>query len=272
MHFVPLWELWWEHCIRFEPCDGHKGCVYLQCGIVVAITITAKIRGFFTKISIRIPVCNISYPDFEIIFWNYVLRTQVVFEQNELREILSGSEDSELSEDEIDESCTKQQTSTANSDDEYYDEGEAPYVKFTNVNRKNMKWRTVAQSNLEEIAFHGNELLSENILQLNISGLGLKQIIEEPTRVCNSSSTLIDHVVIVEDSLVINSGVIDLHGVSDHCTDIQSELFLRDLNSIPWDIMYRMNTIDEKVTFFNHAILDLFNTLAPLKLCKFHKP
>lgn len=96
----------------------------------------------------------------------------VAVERHIPREIPSGSEDSELSDDEIDEPCTSTQLTPMNYDNDEYDtEDEIPlsqYITLKKPNKKNIKWkRTITTKNVEEITFQGNELLANNILQLN---------------------------------------------------------------------------------------------------------
>lgn len=45
---------------------------------------------------------------------------------------------------------------------------------------------------------------------------GLHQIVEEPTRISNFSSTLIDFILVTDPSLVLNKAILDMHGISDH--------------------------------------------------------
>lgn len=44
----------------------------------------------------------------------------------------------------------------------------------------------------------------------------LTQIISEPTRITGTSETLIDHIIVSNDDLIIDKGVVSVHNISDH--------------------------------------------------------
>ncbi|KAK9747503.1 hypothetical protein QE152_g5270 [Popillia japonica] len=126
-----------------------------------------------------------------------------------------------------------------------------------------------------------------------LSSIGIKQLIDCPTRLTDSSRSLLDLILVTDDNIIVDSGVVNCH-VSDHdfvfCSvtnnDLQSRPTLRtfrsfknisfvdfqsDLRSIHFDRMLRLNTIEDKVHFFNTSILDLFNQYAPLIFRTFTK-
>jgi hypothetical protein len=47
--------------------------------------------------------------------------------------------------------------------------------------------------------------------------------------------------------------------------NINKEQFIRDIENLPWHLMYRMAQIDSKVDFFTDGILEVINIHAPLK-------
>jgi len=121
-----------------------------------------------------------------------------------------------------------------------------------------------------------------------MEGMGLRQVINSPTRVTGTSSTLIDHIFTADSSLIVRTEVVDLHGVSDHflicasvnidinvgevsptvsrnLSGIMYEAFFQDLQDIPWHTMYSFPSIDDKVNFFNYVLLALFDAHAPLR-------
>lgn len=123
---------------------------------------------------------------------------------------------------------------------------------------------------------------------------GLQRLINEPTRVTVKSATLLDVILFSNDELVSNSGVLE-NDFSDHSlvfVELQilqerntplfktyrdfrgfSELvFYEHLKSLPWRILYELQTIDEKIEFLNDNILLLLDIHAPLKIARITKP
>lgn len=124
---------------------------------------------------------------------------------------------------------------------------------------------------------------------------GLFQIIDEPTRITQYSSTLIDPIFISNTNIVKNHGTINADIITDHrlvFCDLAIEIFKRkskmhtyrdfryfnqqqfdnDLNSIPWHEILYINNIDEKIYTLTNNILRLFNTHAPIRTARMNKP
>jgi len=120
-----------------------------------------------------------------------------------------------------------------------------------------------------------------------LSTFNMEQIITEPTRISDRSSTLID-LICVDSKNVREVGAKDIN-ISDHlmvhatldfkiaessysvfCYRALSRIdvidFQRDLEQTPWNLIYEMENIDEKVTFLNNTILNIFDIHAPLKI------
>lgn len=111
-----------------------------------------------------------------------------------------------------------------------------------------------------------------------------RQIIQSSTRITEESETLIDVIIVNNDLEVLESDVLDIC-LSDHniiaCKininfvnsnnintfrsykNFHKESFQNDLNVIDWNTMYRMESLDEKVEYFNNIIIDLFDKHAP---------
>ncbi|XP_031330766.1 uncharacterized protein LOC116161527 [Photinus pyralis] len=123
-----------------------------------------------------------------------------------------------------------------------------------------------------------------NILEI----YNLHQIISDPTRITNTSSTLIDVICVNKTRKVLNSGTMDAENISDHrlvhCTidlDVEKptnrKLIMKDFrNFIPeefeydaaricWNHVYNLSDIDTKLNFFNNAILAVYDIHAPLR-------
>jgi len=123
----------------------------------------------------------------------------------------------------------------------------------------------------------------------------LKQIINEPTRITAASATLIDFVVCDADLPIVGSGVCEVHGLSDHSlvycllelgavrsqpvtftyrniNNVNIELFNEHLRSIPWEVIFDIEDINEKMEFLNTNILQLFDFHAPVITRSASKP
>lgn len=125
--------------------------------------------------------------------------------------------------------------------------------------------------------------------------LGLVQVIDVPTRITPSSSTLIDFILTTDKEMVITSGAESGALVSDHefvycitnvlytyrvplyktCRDfkyLNHKQFENDLRSIPWNNIYDLQDIDSKVNFINENIMCLLDLHAPFRTYRITKP
>ena len=119
---------------------------------------------------------------------------------------------------------------------------------------------------------------------------GLHQLINKPTRVTPTSSTLIDHIYATNPSIVSNVDVPAI-GISDHysvcctvaCKDITSvntkhssivyrcfkhfneQAFLTDLSLVPFNYVYNFDDPDSALSHLTEALLTVANKHAPLK-------
>ena len=135
---------------------------------------------------------------------------------------------------------------------------------------------------------HVNNLLSV------LEQFNLRQIIEEPTRITESKSTLIDLVIVTNEERIVEKAVLDCD-ISDHqmvCFKVKVsngnskprmytyrnfnnfvyDSFHNDLLSIPWDTIFYIQEINEKVTYLAQNIVALFDVHAPLVTSRFTKP
>uniref|UniRef100_A0A1Y1M3U5 Reverse transcriptase domain-containing protein n=1 Tax=Photinus pyralis TaxID=7054 RepID=A0A1Y1M3U5_PHOPY len=125
---------------------------------------------------------------------------------------------------------------------------------------------------------------------------GHKQIIDVPTRIGKTCSTLIDYMVTSDDIDVLESGATCMDGISDHhlvyckfptiCLNSYSPTyytyrdfrrfdiaaFESDLMSHDWHQMFALTNIDEKVNFLNLRILATFDKHASRKTVKITRP
>lgn len=127
-----------------------------------------------------------------------------------------------------------------------------------------------------------------------LDSVGLKQIIEQPTRLTRTSATLIDLILVSNDSLINDKGVVDC-GFSDHdlvyftfrvgglprlpafrsyrdFKNVDWELFNAELTGIPFHRIFYMSDINSKVEYFNYCLLNHFDRHAPMITRRFTKP
>lgn len=121
-----------------------------------------------------------------------------------------------------------------------------------------------------------------------ISMRNLEQLVQEPTRITNTSATLLDLVLTNVPERCSSVSVYHNRAISDHglvlvdinikkpkpkpkyvsvrsLHKIDSELFLKDLHSLNWQDIYVINDVDEKINLFNDLIRILYDKYAPLK-------
>lgn len=127
-----------------------------------------------------------------------------------------------------------------------------------------------------------------------IDNFGLKQIIDQPTRISATSMTLID-LVICSDNLIVSDFTVENFNLSDHCLvncklkfpnstteplyytyrcfkNFNYEQFYNDLSNLPFQLILHTNNIDEKISIFNRLLLSLFQIHAPIKTVRITKP
>lgn len=124
-----------------------------------------------------------------------------------------------------------------------------------------------------------------------LSGSGLKQIIDSPTtRVTQATSTLIDHILTLDDNreyriLVVQSCSDKYLVYLVYCSLVASrvrlyrdfskfnqDIFDSSLSSTPWSAVYTMKCIEEKVEFVNQNIIEIFKYHAPVKSRRTSRP
>ena len=111
-----------------------------------------------------------------------------------------------------------------------------------------------------------------NLFHDYIESLCLQQIINEPTRVTKTSCTLLDIILIPCEVTNFDSGVQDV-GIPDHFLTYftlenaktgNNEIFkCRNLKNIDRENIIYLENINDKVTFLNDCIINIFDTLAP---------
>ena len=146
--------------------------------------------------------------------------------------------------------------------------------------------------NLLEPESCASKFLFNNI----IDPFEFKQLVTEPTRVTETSSTVLDLILVSNPNSVKMVGTADFPGISDHSmvymacsikkpkykpttvwirdySKFNHELFKHDAALALWENVYVEDTlsVEDKVTVFNNILEDLFNKHAPYKQITFSK-
>ena len=118
-------------------------------------------------------------------------------------------------------------------------------------------------------------------------GVNLTQLINEPTRVTDTSSTLLDVIITSNTNLVECSGVLPCY-ISDHYLvhatlklkvsqlpprfvkmrsfrHYDGQQFVADLDRIPWDEVALVDDASEMLDQFNNKFIEVLDTHAPVK-------
>ena len=121
-----------------------------------------------------------------------------------------------------------------------------------------------------------------------VTSLGLSQLVCDPTRVTDTSSTLIDHIYTNFDENVAHVNVCKM-SISDHyavfgnrklknCVksnahqtftyrsfkNFDESRFINDLHAVPWETIEYFSDINEIVEVWNKMFLEILNKHAPL--------
>ena len=124
---------------------------------------------------------------------------------------------------------------------------------------------------------------------------GFEQVINEPTRVTETVSTLLDPIFFSDSEVVQEAGTMCASHISDHkltyChiklsspkriqkfvtfrdfKELNEEAFYIDLFQTPWDEIYYMRDVDGKVDFLTDNLTKIFNKHVPFKTVRVNKP
>lgn len=128
-----------------------------------------------------------------------------------------------------------------------------------------------------------------------LDSLGLKQIVNNPTRITLNSASLLDYIILSEERSFSKCDTVSLPNISDHelvfvhmsfqiqggqaiprtyrdIKNIDENILYEHLQAIPWRNIFDIDNIDDKITFFNENMKLLMDIHAPLKTCIFKKP
>lgn len=124
-----------------------------------------------------------------------------------------------------------------------------------------------------------------------INSMNLTQIVQEPTRITNKSSSLIDIICTNIPDKLSKVTVNNSHGISDHAiitaefnltklktiteirkhrklNQIHEDTFNNCLRQGPWDLFEKMNNVDELVEKFNAYVISIFDVHCPVTITK----
>lgn len=122
----------------------------------------------------------------------------------------------------------------------------------------------------------------------------LHQLISQPTRITENSKTLIDLIICSDKNFINDVNVINMEEISDHSmvdcsvklkrnkqhqllhtyrdfSKFDYDIFLVDLFRVNWAMIFELESIDEKVEFWNKNILEVFDMHAPYKTVRISK-
>lgn len=145
------------------------------------------------------------------------------------------------------------------------------------------------------VDFSKKESYNSTYLRNILDCFNLNQLIQEPTRITDTSSTLIDIICTDQPEKVIECGTIDLLNITDHFltyaifeyTTVKPPLpkityrdyrffdkneFVKDATAVNWEFIQDLHGIDEKINFLNNAIITIFDIHAPYRTVVMHKP
>ena len=117
--------------------------------------------------------------------------------------------------------------------------------------------------------------------------MDLTQLIKEPTRIVDNTRSLIDVILVNNEYRIIKSGVVPI-SLSDHflifCVlkagvtkaqprtmeyrsyrQFDANAFNRDLNNVPWNVVYNEENIDDALFTWNRLFSDIADEHAPIK-------
>lgn len=143
--------------------------------------------------------------------------------------------------------------------------------------------------------FNVNFLSLNNPISNCFESYGLTQLLNEPTRVTDRTSTLIDPIFINDINFVASFGTMPAEDISDHkfvylvlnvktikpppkiitfrnFRNFNLDHFRQDLQSISWHHLYNEQIVDNKIIIFNNIITTLFNKHIPKRTVRITKP
>lgn len=177
----------------------------------------------------------------------------------------------------------------------------APFLQSLFIDKSIEMDKTILLGDLN-IDLSNQYSFDSKFLNRHLNSLNLTQLVNEPTRVTNTSCTLIDHIILHQDEEVSKVSVVDTSIITNHqgkkITDhklIYCELpcqmkkyrkkyvqfrdyknidipsFLNAAKSINWSEVLKLRDVDEIVKNLSSKILTMFDSFAPVTSKIFNK-
>nr|CAH7740814.1 unnamed protein product [Callosobruchus chinensis] len=139
-----------------------------------------------------------------------------------------------------------------------------------------------------------NFLIQDNKVSQCFKSYGLTQVIVEPTRITETSSTLLDPIFLSEGANCVEKGTINADMLSDHqmvyCSlfcgiqkqqkfvtfrdykNFNIDNFNKDLHQVPWDRILYLRDVESKLRFLTENINMLFDLHCPIRTVRVTRP
>nr|CAI5820388.1 unnamed protein product [Callosobruchus analis] len=139
-----------------------------------------------------------------------------------------------------------------------------------------------------------NFLIQDNKVSKCFESYGLTQVIMEPTRITESSSTLLDPIFLSDSTMCSKKGTINADMLSDHqmvfcslpCTTQKQQKFVtfrdyknfnidsfnKDLHQVPWEHILYLRDVESKLRFLTDNVNMLFDLHCPIRTVRVTKP
>ena len=128
-----------------------------------------------------------------------------------------------------------------------------------------------------------------------LTEFGLEQVITKPTRVTKSCSSLIDHIIVSDNSILSHQDVLPCGSISDHDgvyvilnvrkpryhprykyirdeKSFNQDQFISEAVDLPFHLVYAFDDPDDQLDTFNKILLDHIEHHAPMKRIKVTRP
>ena len=139
-----------------------------------------------------------------------------------------------------------------------------------------------------------NMLNLGNPLSDCFNSYNLIEVINEPTRVTQTTATLLDPMLVSDSTQVTSHGVINTDIISDHSLvychlklavgsiqrmytfrcfkHFNEDVFYTDMLNINWNSIYQIQDFDNKIAFLTQNLVDVFNVHAPVRTVRLSRP
>nr|CAH7767044.1 unnamed protein product [Callosobruchus chinensis] len=135
-----------------------------------------------------------------------------------------------------------------------------------------------------------NFLIQDDKVSQCFKSYGLTQVILEPTRITETSSTILDPIFLSEGANCVEKGTINANMLSDHqmfilwyskakkivtfrdYKNFNIDNFNKDLHQVPWDRILYLRDVESKLRFLTVNINMLFDLHCPIRTVRVTRP